>query len=137
MLVHTERLDVEDVVPLEERGVGLDALLAELRELASVPSEATGSVEIEHFRRRVAHVPEVMDDVRRREDVGARCRSEDLVSHVELERAREDVERVRVPLVEVGVDAASRVERGLEQRELGTVGLDRASLAGPQDDETL
>ena len=53
---------------------------------------------------------------------------DDLVADVELDLALEDVERVGVPLVEVGVDAASRVERDLEQRELGAVGLDGQCL---------
>ena len=75
----------------------------------------------------VARVREPVDDVRRREDVRAGSRVDDLVADVELELALEDVERVAVALVEVGVDAASRVERDLEQRELG-----RSALTGPR-----
>ena len=66
---------------------------------------------LEHPRRLVAHVPEVVDDVRRGEDVRARGPVDDLVADVELDLALEDVERVAVPLVEVGLDAASRIER--------------------------
>ena len=117
--------DVEDVVPLEELPVGLDALRAELRELAAVLDEAAGRVEVEHPHRLVAHVPEPVDDVRRGEDVRARSRVDDLVADVELDLAFEDVERVGVPLVEVGVDAASRIERDLEQASSG-----RSALSG-------
>ena len=60
-----------------------------------------------------------------------------LVADVELDLALEDVERVRVPAVEVRVDAASRVERDLEQGELGSVGLQREALAGRQRDRLV
>jgi len=39
--------------------------------------------------------------------------------------------------VEVGIDAASLVERDLEQRELGAVGFDRDPLAGAQGDRVV
>src|SRR5262249_16471963 len=117
--VHTVlQSGVEDVVLLEEGAVGLDSLSPELAELAAVLDEPSGRVQVGHPRRHIAGVAEVVDDVRRGEDVRARSRMDDLVSEVELELALEDVERVAVPLVEVGVDAASWVERDLEQREL-------------------
>ena len=44
VLVHPERLDVEDVVALEELAVGLDALRAKLAELRRYRDEAAGRV---------------------------------------------------------------------------------------------
>ena len=72
MLVHAERLGVEDVVALEERAVRLDALRAKLAELRAVADEAAGRVQVEHPHGLVAHVSEPVDDVRRGEDVRAR-----------------------------------------------------------------
>ena len=51
---------------------------------------------------------------------------DDLVADVELDLAFEDVERVAVSFVEVGVDAASRLQLELERRELGASGFDDA-----------
>ncbi len=98
--------DVEDVVALEERHVRLESLRTKLCQLAAVLGEAAGRVQVEHPHRLVAHVPEPVDDVGRRENVGARRSVDDLVADVELDLALENVERVRVPLVEVGVDTA-------------------------------
>jgi hypothetical protein len=118
--------DVEDVVLLEERVVRLDPSSLKSEEFPTVLDEPTRRVEIEHPRPPVAHVPEEMDDLRRREDVRARRSFDDLVSDMELDLAFEDVERVAVPFVEVGLDAASRLNVELDQRELGTGGFDHA-----------
>ena len=142
MLVHPERLDVEDVVSLEERGVGLDALPAECLELAPVLDEAARSVEVEESRRRIAHVPERVDDSGGREDERAGGCADDLVSGPELDLALEDVERVAVAAMEVRGDLAPRSELELDERELGPRRLDDAvsellSLAGAEDDRVV
>src|SRR4026207_2159076 len=129
--------DVVDVVLLEPRGVGLDALRAARASLPALAGEAAGRVEVEHSHGLVAHVPEPVDDVRRGEDVRAGYPVHDLVADVELDLAVEDEKRVGVPLVQVRIDAASRVERDLEERELRPVRLDALTLAGTQRDRTL
>ena len=114
-----ESSDVEDVVPLEERLVRLDPLRLELLELAAVLGEAARGVEVEDARGLVADVPEVVDDVRRSEDVRAGSPIDDLVPDVELDLALEDVERVAVPLVEVGETPPPGWTANSMQRELG------------------
>ncbi len=66
----------------------------------------------------------------------------DLVPDVELDLACEDEERVAVPLVEVGLNAASGLHLELDQRELRTGHLDHArsellALARRQSDRSI
>jgi hypothetical protein len=110
---------VEDVVRLEERVVRLDALRTQRLELPSVLGEASGCMQVEEPRWLVADVPEVVDSVRRSEHVRARRPVDDLVSEVELDLALEDVERVAVTLVEVGLDSISGLHLTFAERELG------------------
>ena len=139
-MVLAERLvRVEDVVMLEERVVGLDALLMKSLELSAVFSEAARRVEVERTRPLGAHVPEGVDDPGRSELVRPCSGAYDLVSDPELELTLEHVERVAVPSVEVGLCPATGLDLELEQRKLWTGGLDHVrsdplTPTCPQDD---
>ena len=132
-------LDVEDIVTLEERAIRLDALLLRARAARGGTRRtrpACGSSGLSPARRsrsgRSGRRPAVRGRTRRRGRGLPRRR-------VELELAREDVERVAVPLVEARLDAASRPILQLEQRELRPRSLDEArphepALAGRPHD---
>ena len=111
---------------LEELGVRLLASRVESLELAAVPGKPARRVEVQGSRRLACDVSEEVDDARRREHERPRTPLDDRIADVELDLALEDEERVAVPLVEVGLNAASRLDLELDERELRPVGLDQA-----------
>jgi len=143
VLVHSERLTqsvrVEDVVTLVERVVGLGALLVERDELVAVLDEAIRSVEVQELRRAAAHIPEGVDNARWGKHERPRRGADDLVSRSELELPLEDLERVAVPAVQMGLDLAAGLDLELDQRELWASSFDDVrpdplAFAETQDD---
>ena len=89
------------------------------------PVEAGGGVDVEHPHRLGTVVAERVDDAGRDEDEGSGRRPDRLVAQQECHRALEDVERVVLGRVLVGLELAAREDLDdaeVEARRVGGAG---------------